>query len=303
MEVTLLYKTSGETHQITCTNENEMNELVCALFGLDINKINITLNCKPFVFTEIKHGDLLTIEDKQDMKEQEIKELENTMKKVNEMIYVNGKHREYSFGILLDSGAQSNFMSYELATFLGIDSLIDKSYQGMAHGAGQTKIHGKISNCKVKIGDKITVPINFLIVDIQLDRFIVILGLEFFYAYDCILSFKSKKLIIGETVINFLAKEEINLVPFNYVKERIRNSFKIIADNKQAVELIRKIIHNIINNPKEEKYRKINSNSKLFENNKICLQYLFDIGFSYVDDNNLYFKNDLNILSYIKEMF
>lgn len=293
MEVTLLHKKSQQLHQITCNDEDELYDLISALFGLSPDKISLKLNGKVFVFKNVKTGDVITIED------EEITHFENTMKEVKEMIYISGKYGDYSFRIFIDSGAQSNIMSYEMATFLNIDNLIDKRHKGVAFGVGKQTIHGCIFNCKINIDDKISVPINFKIMDVEADKYLVILGLEFLYAYDCMLNFKSKRLVIGDHIINFIT----NSVPYpiNYRKEKLKQQYKIISDNKIATDLIKKIIENLIKNPNDDKYKKINTNSKLFNNNKICLEFLIDIGFKYIDDSNLFYKESINTLNYVME--
>jgi hypothetical protein len=294
MEITLFYKPTAQIHQITCTDENELNSLVCALFGIKLDTTTFTLNNKNFNFKDLKEGDLVTIDKKK-------KELENLSKPVNNMIYINGKYEEHSFRILVDSGAQANFMSYEMATFLGLDSHIDKRYGGEAQGVGTSKIYGKIHECKIKLGNKVILPMNFMISDVAADKYIVLLGLEVLYAYDCNLNFRNKQLVIGDDAINFLSEEESSPLPVNYVKHELLQKTRVVAQNRNYAELIKRIIENIIKNPTEEKYRKINSKSKLLSDNDICLQFLSDIGFSYIDDKNMLYNNQLQILKYVKE--
>ena len=76
---------------------------------------------------------------------------------------------------------------------------------------------------------------------------------------------------------------------------------------EKTTSLIRKIITNIVSNPNNVKYKQINKSSKVLQDtilsNNRCIDFMNNIGFEdNGDKSKLLFNQDMNLLSYAKEV-
>jgi hypothetical protein len=330
MDLTLYNETNNNIQQVTITNLDELPDLIQVYFNIEQYKQIIKYNeniidiTKPIENYNICNGDLICVQMKNDFQEdtdmndnQLDEHMENMMMESqisHSSIYIRGQYSDHAFRILVDSGAQPNVISYEMARFLGLENLIDKRMSGLAKGVGTTKIYGCIYGCNIKIGDNLNIPVNFKVMDNDLDKYLVILGLDFLYPYGCVMDFKNRLLQVNNNNIKFLNELEIKEyeTPINYKKELIKNNYKNIIckmnndKRKLANDLIGRIISNIIKNPSDEKYRKINITSKVFQDSlsgEECLKFMKDIGFEMLNDGQtLKFTNGLELLDYTREI-
>lgn len=67
------------------------------------------------------------------------------------MLYVNAEINGHKFAAFCDSGAQMTVCSEQFAEKCNLTRLIDRKYQGEAHGVGTTKIVGRIHMALVKL--------------------------------------------------------------------------------------------------------------------------------------------------------
>lgn len=68
------------------------------------------------------------------------------------MLYVKVEINNVPMIAFVDSGAQSTIMSESCAARCGLDSLIDRRYQGVAKGVGEAKVVGRIHMAQLKCG-------------------------------------------------------------------------------------------------------------------------------------------------------
>lgn len=75
------------------------------------------------------------------------------------MLYVACEVNGYPVKAFVDSGAQITLMSLDCARRCNLERLIDKRFQGMAHGVGSQKIIGRIHQAMLKFGNT-TLPVS-----------------------------------------------------------------------------------------------------------------------------------------------
>lgn len=229
-------------------------------------------------------------------------------------MYIKGQYGDMAFKILIDSGAQPSVMSKYMAEILKIDHLINTKISGVAKGIGTSKLLGCIFGCNIKINDNIFVPVNLKILENDVDKYLVILGLDFLYSHKCVLDFENRSLKIHDNCVQFMNEHEINTYvnPFNIQKEKLQKQFdeminSIPNDQQHNVTiLLKKIINNIIKNPNNEKYKLINMQSAYFKENiykyQKCTEFMKKIGFIQTTDEKFKFCNDMDMLNYANEM-
>lgn len=217
--------------------------------------------------------------------------------------YIQGLVDDYQFNIIIDSGAQVSMFSNKIVEILGLEHLIDKSRRGIIKGVGQQNMVGSIQ-INLKVGN-IFIPLNVTIIDS--DDFLFLVGLDFLYSHDCQMDFKNRSIKIFDNEIKFLNEMEIQdgKIPINMTKETLKKDCSLLRNNikPNSLQLIKRIINNIIQNPTNEKYKQINRNSKIFQNikNDNCDQFLKLLGFI-EKDNKLKFCGELTRLKYTKEI-
>lgn len=230
------------------------------------------------------------------------------------LINIKGEYNDIAFKIIIDSGASTSIMSNYMAELLGISHLIDTRMSGIANGIGTSKIFGCIFGCNIKINNNIFIPVNLKILDNKIDKHLVILGLDFLYTYGCLVDFKNRSLKVNDQNIPFMNEKEVNdyNIPFNIKKETLKKQFdemiNLIPYNQRlpAIELLKKIINNIINNPSDEKYKLINTENSNFKEilskHQECINFMKNLGFAQMNDGKLKFNNGIDILNYTNEI-
>ena len=190
------------------------------------------------------------------------------------LCYVSGVYGGMKFRIFIDTGAQISVISSSLVPILQLQSKINTNFAGSAHGVGRSNILGKIIGLEVKMSDML-ITNNYAILESP-DNFFL-LGMDFLTHHDCEINIKHKFIMIDGYRMNFLNEKEIDELK---VPTHIKNT-----------NIIEKIIKNIIDHPKEDKYKKINR--KMLNNDEE--QFLLCLGFSEANEK-LIFNNDITLL-------
>lgn len=290
MQVTIYDHKTDQSSTETITDIDSLLLVVKNLFGY--NNPDLYLNNKLiYSLDQIKNNDIICVNSKSDEKESPI----------YEHIYIEGILDNYRVKMIVDSGAQKSIMSYELAKQIRVDNIIDKRYKGYATGMGKAAIIGRIMGCNIKIA-----PGFFISIDIDVATLdnpsIFLLGLDFLYPNKCVMDFNKQCILSGNNKIPFLKSYEIEelKLPINIVQESILSSYDNLKSNisysDPKMQIISKIITNIINNPTQDKYKKINIQSKHFKdiyNDSNCMKFIQCIGFIPQGNTHMIFRGNL----------
>ena len=264
---------------------NDVHSLIEYHFGIYKDEQIIKLNDKIITHTQLKENDLLYVTSK--------------VKSVNPLCTIVGECHYYQFKMIIDSGAQQNTMSVSLAEKLKLS--IDRTSSSVAHGIGTAKIVG-VANCNIKIKQHYY-DIRFQIMETNvndpLTKFLVLIGLEFLYHYQCEISLKRKCIDIQGEAVDFIEDEYI--VPIK-VENPIQKQYQNLNLNLNQHVILKKIINNIIEHPYDEKFKSINKNSTTFKNNlSSCVDFMKYIGFIEHTDS-LKYTNDIDTLNNLIEV-
>lgn len=193
------------------------------------------------------------------------------------LCYIKCTYNNVSLKVVIDSGAQISVMASSLLPILGLEYKIDKNYRGTAMGVGTSNILGKIFEVDFECGNY-TLTSNFSVMEMKENM--ILLGLDFLVNNECVIDIKNKELLIGDhTKIKFLNEGEID-------------ELRIPVVNKINTPMIQKIINNILNNPKEDKFKKINRKMLKGEEE----QYLLRLGFVEANEK-LIFNDNIALLN------
>ena len=124
------------------------------------------------------------------------------------MLFINVEINNKKCAALVDTGAQSTFMSLDLCTRCGLMNLVDKRFQGIARGVGASRIVGVIHAAQIKIMNKmIATKINV----IENNEVGLVFGLDSLRAHRCNVDLKKNGLVFPDIGITapFLSDGEI----------------------------------------------------------------------------------------------
>ena len=124
------------------------------------------------------------------------------------MLYINVEINNKKVAALVDTGAQSTFMSLELCNRCGLMNMVDKRFQGIAHGVGASRIIGVIHAAQIKIMNKmIATKINV----IENNEVGLVFGLDSLRSHRCNVDLKINALVFPDIGISakFLSDGEI----------------------------------------------------------------------------------------------
>ena len=125
------------------------------------------------------------------------------------MLYINVEVNKLKTQALIDTGAQSSFMSANLCQKCGLFNLMDKRFQGIARGVGASRILGVIHAAEIKILNKVILArVNV----IENNDVGFVLGLDNLRKYNCNVDLKKNGLVFPDIGITakFLSDGEIN---------------------------------------------------------------------------------------------
>lgn len=227
------------------------------------------------------------------------------------LLYLSGEINDIAFRIIIDTGASASVMSESLSKMLKINTLIDDRSKGTAVGIGNTNILGMVTGCNVKISNDMFVPVNFSVLEDGFDKYMAILGLDFLTSHKCKIDFSNRTIEVNGTLLNFLNEMEVQnmQIPYNVIEHKLSSSFSKFSDslkNKStSLDLLKKIVRNIIDNPNDDKFKKINSNSKMIKelnfDSSTFLNYLSELGFKpdNVETHRFCFNGSLSHLVFL----
>jgi hypothetical protein len=138
------------------------------------------------------------------------------------LYYVKVNYKFFTFKVLIDCGAQISIISPSMALYLGLKS--DNRKQGIVKGVGQASILGAIPNCNMFIYSKPLIPvtINLCVIQSQVDKNLIIFGLDFLEKYKCILNCNLKNMVIGNKIVKFMNNKELILYKLPIDKRKIK---------------------------------------------------------------------------------
>ena len=135
------------------------------------------------------------------------------------MLYINMEINKHKISALIDTGAQSSFMSENMCKKCGLINLMDKRFQGIARGVGASKILGVIHSAEIKILDKIILArINI----IENNDVGFVLGLDNLRKHNCNIDLKKNGLVFPDIGITaqFLSDGEIQRMKLEKEQEK-----------------------------------------------------------------------------------
>ena len=135
------------------------------------------------------------------------------------MLFINVEINGKKTAALVDTGAQSTFMSKELCESCGLMNMVDKRFQGIARGVGASRIVGVIHAAQIKIMNKmIATKINV----IENNEVGLVFGLDSLRAHRCNVDLKTNGLVFPDIGITakFLSDGEINQMKQQRVLDR-----------------------------------------------------------------------------------
>lgn len=328
VEITLYNQSSEKSQNVTINSIEDLDILIKVYFDIEKEDQMLILNGKPltnFNITDLSNHDILLVDDKNKLSKNsdEVNSLDEHMDIMfqqsqicHDLVYLKAEYNDIAFKIMIDSGAQVSIMSESMMKTLELEHYLDKRTQGVAHGVGTSKILGSIIGCNLKLNNKFYLPVNFKVIE-NSDPNIVLLGVDFLYTYNCMFNFKDKVIEMNDIKLKFLDEfDKKNLsVPYNCKKEKIKLSYNNLIERLNYNEkmkytnILLKIVNNILCNPTDDKYKKVNLESKLInenisESNKTeFISFMNKIGFTVSSDKKiLRFTEPTNSLQYTKEI-
>ena len=301
MDVILYNQHTTQAENVTISALDDLRMLSEAYFGIVPEDQMFTVDGRPINMSStlenvgLKSNDMVIVaktdesveqnESIFDVKEQMI--VDNIIPYT--LLYVSGETNDMAFRIIIDTGASNSVMSETLSKMLKINDLIDDRTTGVAVGIGNSKVLGTITGCNVKIGNNIFIPANFSVLEDSFDRHLAILGLDFLTSHRCKIDFTNRTIEVDGTIITFMNEMEVqNMeIPYNVLERKLSSGFNRFSDSvinkKLTLDLLNRIIRNILDNPNEEKFKKINTNSKMIKDltndMPLFLRYLLELGF------------------------
>ena len=141
------------------------------------------------------------------------------------MLFINIEINNKKVIALVDTGAQSSFMSADLCRKCNLMSMVDKRFQGVAKGVGSSKILGVIHAAQIKIMNKvIMLKINI----IENNEIGFVLGLDNLRKFNCNVDLKKNGLVFPDIGITapFLSDGEIRKMKENRESEEEREEIE-----------------------------------------------------------------------------
>jgi len=259
-------------------------------FNIDKSNQILKLNDKLFTADDyhlLNNNDLIFVEQK----------------KRHSLIQIIGEYK-YQFKMIIDTGAQNNVMSVYLANILNL--AIDTKHKGIAHGIGQAKIVGNTS-VDIKINQKIY-HLTFNVIESDINdittKYLVLLGLDFLSTYQCDISLKNKTITINNEIINLL--NDYQLYQYEHpvkLETRIENQYRQLNLKLEEHRTLKNILTKIIDNPYDDKYKSINTNSETFKKYLVkCIDLMKIVGFTESNQHMKFTNNIQNLQELIEIM-
>jgi DNA damage-inducible protein 1 len=136
-----------------------------------------------------------------------------------DMLYVDMSVNGEPVKAFIDSGAQMTIMTQSCAEKCHIMRLVDKRFQGVAMGVGQSKIIGRIHTCALRVGAQFISTSVTVLEQKSGPQFIF--GLDNLKRHQCCINLKAGELQIGscDVALPFLPSHE---VPEDFNERRVQ---------------------------------------------------------------------------------
>ena len=326
MDIVICNEDTGEIQTITVNCNDDLRTLTEAYFGIiPENQVfkyngNQLVNEIDILDVGVKPGEIISVKKRVIYTEnmglvKDILALDSAI--TYTLLYLKGECNGMAFRMMIDTGASMSIITENVSKILKVDNLMDTRLKGKAMGVGNSNILGVVCNCNVKLGDDIFVPFNFRVIEDGFDPNLIILGLDFITSHRCIIDPFNRQIEIDGVdgvKLKFLNEMQVqNLkMPYNVTQKKLKdnhnNFLSTVKQQLKSLNLLKKIIGNIVNNPNEEKFKSIIMISilitKLAEDSEIVLTYLRNIGFEAKnnDSNRLVYREYIDTLFRFFEM-
>ena len=115
------------------------------------------------------------------------------------MVYLNAKINGNDVKFLVDTGAQTSILPFNIVKCCNLDHLIDDKVSGQLRGVGQDKIMGRIHYVEVELGFGV-IPCSFTIC--SNNEMIPLLGVDMMKTMGLTLNFKKRIIEIEDNIIS-----------------------------------------------------------------------------------------------------
>ncbi|KAL0208850.1 hypothetical protein P9112_011437 [Eukaryota sp. TZLM1-RC] len=122
------------------------------------------------------------------------------------MLYVRGFINDVELPLFLDTGAQQSVFSKKSAEECNIMQWLDTAFKGVAVGVGSRNILGRVHAVSVRIGNSF---FDHSLTILDLDRPLMIIGLDFMLHHQAVIDLKEKVFRIGDESIGFLNESQV----------------------------------------------------------------------------------------------
>jgi len=161
------------------------------------------------------------------------------------------------FAALIDTGATTSIASYEIVAEMGLSGMIKgcpSNVKAITAG-GVVSVLGKI-NLEVFLGEA-SLLVTFFVLNRPSKTFIF--GIETMSRYETQIDLFRREITMGGLKTPLLSEEEIE-----YKIQNKRNRIQSLCSQVCNKGLLKQILNNLLLNPGEEKYRRINVNSQTY---------------------------------------
>ena len=115
------------------------------------------------------------------------------------MIHVTAKINNYPVKFLIDTGAQTSILPYNVVIACNLQNILDEKYSGTLHGVGTSKIKGRIHYVDIFF-DCGVVPGSFTVTDSIIEP---IIGIDVMSYLGMLIDFKKRVLKVNDIIIPF----------------------------------------------------------------------------------------------------
>ncbi len=118
--------------------------------------------------------------------------------------HVNATINDHDVLVLIDTGAEFNVITQQVADKCGLTDQIDTRYNSQVHGVGTCNSIGVLHYVEVRIGDYI-IPCKFKVIESEKkSSFSVIIGIETMTMHGAVIDLNKQALILDGTSFSFI---------------------------------------------------------------------------------------------------
>lgn len=138
------------------------------------------------------------------------------------MLFVACTMDQNEVAMLIDTGASTSAMSFQMVQLLGLESKMNSSIHGKAKGVGSSSILGIVEHVNCMIGENVGFRSFFMVLEGSMPY--CILGLDQMRRFNCVVDVGENALIFGGVNgvrVPFLPKEQASSVAYNMMHEQL----------------------------------------------------------------------------------